>query len=115
MSNIYSTPEQHPLTPEIGRVQLVGEARFYLQNALFRRHPQMVADLAQRRLGKAKLVENTVAIPTVPPVAAEVPRFYAVPTANEATPPSVELTGQEADRQRLIEEAYQQINEAHAA
>ncbi|GEM_PF-2289690 len=115
MSNIYSTPEQSPLNPEIGRVQLVGEARFYLQNALFRRHPQMVADLAQRRLGKAKLVENAVAIAAVAPVAVEAPRLYAVPTANEATPPSVELTDQEAARQQLIDEAYQRINEAHAA
>lgn len=115
MSNIYSTPEQPPLDPEKTRLWLLGEARFGTQQALLRQHQQIAVDLARQRVIKMQLVEKSTEAPTLAPVETEVPLLHARPVSSEQPPLSTEQINQEAVRQQLLDDAYRQINEAHAA
>ena len=115
MSNIYSTPEQPPLNPEQARLWLLGDARFTIQNALLRQHKQIAVDLARQRVMDMQIIEKSADVPTLAPNDIGALRPQAVPVSTERLPLSAEQTSQEATRQQLIAEAYERINEAHAA
>lgn len=115
MSNNYSTPEQQSRDPENARRRLVAEARYGLQKGLLGLYPQMASDLARQRVINMQLVERSIDTPAANPIYTEAPQLESKPITSEPTPLSPEQASQEATRQKLLEDAYNQINEAHAA